>query len=382
MKIKYTCFLIFLLINFKLLAQETPVFEHYELNINSKKIKYSSIIDHIEIIRLEETENSLISYVSMFLELPKGFAIPNKDHKKIFLFNNEGKYLSSVNREGAGPTYYTGFSSVWLKNNTIEFFNSGKRELFSFGLNGEYLNHKQVNVDKSIRLGEMTMLGDGYVVSTIESISLDGKVESAGYSLIFLDKDLNVTGQKLETKSPPPFPSAESPSLIREGNEILFKKTLNDSLYYISGNQVVPYLHLDFKNDWAWINKGKKLSLGEAFSMIKQGSKVYEIIPVVSSKTVAIEYVINKELKGFGLLNRNTEEFFTLKGNSGKLWFKPLQWKGDLLIASMPSYQLESFLKPLGQEQWTVKGDFGLEEILSAENPVLLKIKFKDKIGR
>ncbi|WP_157716087.1 hypothetical protein, partial [Roseivirga echinicomitans] len=81
-------------------------------------------------------------------------------------------------------------------------------------------------------------------------------------------------------------------------------------------------------------------------------------------------------------IDRETGDFFRFdlrKKDKEDYNLTFLTWEDDRLVSSIAAYDFEEFIDNLGKNQWTVAGGFDLEEIFQSENPVLLKIKFKDK---
>ena len=75
----------------------------------------------------------------------------------------------------------------------------------------------------------------------------------------------------------------------------------------------------------------------------------------------------------------NFTRFDTRKKNKEEYDIRFHEWEGNRLVGFIAAYDFEEFMENLNEGQWTVKGGFDLEGIFESENPILIKIKFKDR---
>ena len=98
--------LLFLLLSVSLKGQTPPKFEHFKIDVDAPRISFFDAIEHVEIIRFEETDHSLLPKIEWYFETPLGIAVPIAEINKpnsIPLFDPKGNYLGVIEKEGPGP---------------------------------------------------------------------------------------------------------------------------------------------------------------------------------------------------------------------------------------------------------------------------------------
>ncbi|WP_420386097.1 6-bladed beta-propeller [Roseivirga sp.] len=355
-------------------------FEHYEIDIHGDRKNFFELIDHIEIIPLEETDQTLLSFFEFYLPIEKGFILGSKGDKKFYFFDKSGNYSFHIKNNEQGDKGFSGFSSAWIKDNILEFLSSDDRKLFRYDLMGHFLESIDLKIDKNIRLGEMYSFEDGYIVTTIENLSIEkgGMVPSpAGYAVVYLDNQLNTINYGHKDNTLPPFPIANVPRLLIDKNKLLYKEILNDSVFAINENGVLPYLKFDFGKDWAWIHPKHTEHLGAAFSTVSRGQFVNDFRPLFSQDFIFLKYLINSKTYHFGIISRQTQSFLNVRDNIKEIGFEPLAVHEGKLVASLQSYSLEKFLKRIDSNRITIRGNKTIGQLINTENPALLILDFK-----
>jgi len=357
-------------------AQITP-FEHYKIDIHSKRVNFFETIEHIEIIRLEETAKSLLPAVWWYLKTPNGIAIPVKKNNKVYLFDDNGDYKSSISNFGLGPDEYDNIGNVWFKDGQFELFTGRSRKLQFYTETGNYLKTIRAGFGKELWGGTMVPYGQGYLFQALDP----SPKSKADYSLIFTDSQLNITSRAMPAKNPRLFGVNLGKRFGVSGNNLLYKKMLTDSVYYIDNNRkLFPAFKFDFGENWAWSDPRSNTSLKNAMNVVVHGDKVYEVLPDIGEKYIVLTYYYELRKTGMGFVNRETGKFsrFDLRKKDKENYdIKFLQWEKDRLVTSIQAYDFEEFVENLHDDQFIIRGGFRLEDILSSENPVLMKIKFK-----
>ena len=91
-------------------------YDKAEKSIDLKNI-FSTV--SFQTIALETNANCLIGEVTKMVSRNDTIFIVDKISKSIFLFNDKGKFLSKICREGRGPQEYLNFSDVFIGDNHI-----------------------------------------------------------------------------------------------------------------------------------------------------------------------------------------------------------------------------------------------------------------------
>ncbi|WP_422356298.1 6-bladed beta-propeller [Roseivirga pacifica] len=358
-------------------AQENN-FQHYEIDIHGKRHDFFEFVEHVEIIPLEETEQSLLSRVEAYFPTPNGIGIIDRKNNQVQLFNKAGKYLNTINRLGEDPEEYRNLgSSVWVENNQIKLFSSLSRSVLTFNLQGTYLKTTPVNYPEEIWGGSLTPYNDGYVVQMLDR----SKVKRSSYELMFLDENFKDLSFASPRPNPHPFPVNMGNRFSYINQQLIWKKRLSDSIFVMKENQPIPMMRFDFGEDWTWSNPNARSKMKLAFHEIwREQAKVWEVLSKVNEQYVltTYKYTVTKDDKG--LIDRKSGKFYRLDarkedGENFNLYF--LEWENDRLTTSLQAYDIEEFLENLDDNQYTIAGGLKHEDFAFSENPVLLRIKFK-----
>ncbi|MFT6873551.1 MAG: hypothetical protein ACJAVN_002571, partial [Roseivirga sp.] len=122
------CFLI-LFISQNCISQTPPKFEHFEIDLDTKRENFFDAVAHIEIIRLEETKNSLLAPFRSYFDTPSGIGIVEKETNTIVLFDDKGNYKNVINRYGRGPEEYINITDAFFHEGKIKLFSAGSRNM-------------------------------------------------------------------------------------------------------------------------------------------------------------------------------------------------------------------------------------------------------------
>lgn len=375
---KVSLFLFALLFFHQLWPQTDPDFEHYQIDIHGERTNLFDVIEHVEIILLEETESSLLGRVEAYFPTPEGLGIIDRKNQKIQLFDKNGRYLYTINRFGEGPEEYRNLgSSVWAANNQIHLFSSQSRAILHFTLEGKYLKTTPVKYPKELWGGALIPYENGYIVQLLDR----PRRSKPSHHLMKLNENLKETGFIANKNNPHPFPANQGNRFSYLGQQLVWKKMISDSLFIITNNTVKPFMKFDFGDDWTWNDPNKTLNQKAAFDAIwKEDTKVWEVLSKVHENYVVLTYHYKIMENDKGLIARATGQFYRLDtrkddGENFDLYF--LQWEGDRITTSLQAYDVEEFLENMKPDQYTIAGGLKYNDFKYSENPVLLKIKFK-----
>ncbi|NVK85216.1 MAG: 6-bladed beta-propeller [Cytophagia bacterium] len=370
--------LLLLLISINLWSQTRHDFEHYQIDIHGERTNLFDVIEHVEIIPLEETESSLLGRVETYFPTPNGIGIIDKKNSKVQLFNNEGRYLSTINRSGDGPEEYRNLgSSVWAANDQIHLFSSQSRTILHFSLEGKYLKTTPVKYPKELSAGGLIPYENGYIVQLLDR-SITSK---SGHHLMFLNeqlKDIEYAKPKLD---PHPFPVNLSNRFSYLNKELIWKKLISDSIFIIEDKKAKPFIKFDFGEDWIWKDPKTTVDHNTAFDAIWDNeTSIWEVLSKVNEDYVILTYHYKILENDKGLIDRATGQFYRLDtrkadGENFDLYF--LQWEGDRITTSLQAYDVDEFLENLKPDQYSIAGGLKYDDFKYSENPVLLRIKFR-----
>lgn len=350
-------------------------FQSISLDLKAPSRRLSELVDKVEVVRLEETERSLLG-VAWDVKLEEGhFLIPSEDRQSLYVFNEVGRFINQFNRFGEGPEEYSSITSYWLKSDTLFLFDHLKQTLFGYGLDGDLLRSRKTDymANHAFEFDNRYWL----------DLSFREQSDSLAGQIVSLNSELVEPIYFLEPLGDIGFPTgAPVNSFASYGNSLLFHQLLSDSVYQIKDGRVEPYLHFDLGGEFLWSLPEIKSEASSPVSLIMSTEKVWLLIPRVAEEWIHIDYNI-----GFG--DGNEPEILHHRP-SGKSVLIDVQrsnqqpyemafneWYADRMLISMSSSDLGEFLKELDETQISFAEGSSLEGIRASENPVLMWVQFK-----
>ncbi|MGW8121276.1 6-bladed beta-propeller [Roseivirga echinicomitans] len=358
----------------KVAQQANNEFKVIPLTIESEKRKLSDLIESIEVLGLEETDEGLLSGVYNFSQANNRLVFPSGTKGDVFVYTDQGKFISTFNRQGDGPEEYGLLQSFWVKNDTLFVHDSQRGSVNQYDIDGKYLGQLKLNVKPT----HLYPYQDGYVGD------MSGKLinDSLKFNLVFYDEQLNVIGMENPYKDVIPFPIVTTlNSLAGYGNDLLYKEIFSDTVFIIEDDVVRPLLKIDFGGQYLWNNEKMRANGQMAMEGIQKGDKVWIFNPKVGESKIYLNFNTGFTEAVWLMIDRDSGEYVQIdvKKNAGENYtFSPIRWNGDVLLASLNSFDLAELIREIGAENTTFKQGSTLESIESSENPVLLWVKFKE----
>jgi hypothetical protein len=102
-------------------------------------------LDKCHFVKLETSDNCLIKSI-IKIELLKDTIVLLDDNKKIFVFDNDGKFLNQIGGIGAGPDEQLTITDFYLdwKLHRVNVFDLFKSTIFSYSINGNLIERIKV----------------------------------------------------------------------------------------------------------------------------------------------------------------------------------------------------------------------------------------------
>ena len=345
-------------------------FRSYKIDMDMSQTKLADLIDTIEVIRLEETSESLLGYASRLQEYSRGFVMASEKVGVLF-FNKEGDFMHGFNHKGSGPGEYADIYDFWIEGDTIAIFSKASQHIKQFDLKGNFIS--------SIRIPYYTHhvypIKNGFVYDLNYGVIED----SLKYRSVVVNSE-----HKLEKALLPfnAFPKmhyfSNSPSLKPYGNGATYLGVMSDSLYLVNNNQVKPLAHFDFGEKWYWTEEAK---MNPKMYMSSKGEKVDNINSYIGEGQIwlAATYIMT-DTQPF-LINRLTGAVVSIdlrNQDDGRYTISPIKWEGNSFFGSIQSNDLITLISELDQSRIKFRRGTTLEKIESSENPVLMWVKFKE----
>ncbi|MFT6873137.1 MAG: hypothetical protein ACJAVN_002153 [Roseivirga sp.] len=352
---------------------ELDVFQSYKIEINSPKVKLTNQIASVEIARLEETEESLLSDVREIFTYEDRLLFYYKGSGDIYIFDQSGNFKNRINRSGNGPEEYRQISDLWLESDTISIHIRGTQNLKKYDFQGNFI--------ESLRLPAMVdhlySYSNGYIFGT-NFVPLQ---DSIRYQWGIWDEDLSLSRGFL------PYDESWINELVMYysintihpyQDDRLLIRMHSDSVYLLRDDQLKPIVHFDFGEDWFWTDRG--IANEQDMTALETSDQAWENEINVGAKSIYLKSIIGFTAWEHFLINRQNGKVNHLdmtKGPEELFTLYTLRWKEGRLLCAMPSDEVVEFINQLGEENVQFKEGTSLDIIEASENPVLLWIKFK-----
>lgn len=358
------------------ISNQAESFKSIPIELNGPKARLSDLVEEVEIIRLEETDESLMGMVWDLSLEGDYIVIPTDDRRMLYIFNSKGDFVSQFDRHGDGPEEYNSVTSYWIKSDTLFLFDLYRKKLLEYSIQGDYLGETST----AYLANAMYELNDRYWLD----LSFRAQEDSTAGQLASVDKGLKNPEYHLGALGDIDFPmGAPLNSFSAYGNSLLYHQLLSDSVYQIKDGQVKPYLHFDLQGQFFWTSEDMKSTGESPINMIAQSDKVWLLIPRIDSEWIHLNFNVS-----FGdipapndlLYHRPSDNSIgidVLKRSGERFEISFSNWYDDRLLASVSSSDIGEFLEELDESQISYTEGGSLQLIESSENPALMLIRFK-----
>lgn len=345
-------------------------FRTYKVDALSQPSNIFDFIEEVEVMRLEETENSLLRFVTEAHVLGDQIVFRDMMKGDIYFFSNEGKFEKSINKKGNGPGEYSMIWDLWIDGETIMVFDNMGSSILGYSAEGDVVKSEKL----TYRGTHMYSSNSEYMLDMSAGLIED----TLQYNVLFLDENF----ERKAIASPfrrkePIFLSWGVNSFAPYNAHTLYHSVFSDTVFVLKNYETEPLFSIDFGDQWLWNNNEAYSSGEKARALFAQGNMIQAYLPAVSE-----EYVLFTTLKRNGLFKLNRvsgvyQRFDLKKRGEGTYGLNVLRWDGDRMIFSLPSTDVGLFLEELGERKSKFRTGTTLEKIESSENPVLMWVKFK-----
>ncbi len=355
-------------------SENADEFRTYSIDIDKSDVSFTELVDKVEIMYMEETEESLLSYVFRVSREGDKLIFPGGNKGDVYIYTSTGEFVNKFNRNGDGPGEYSSIQSTWVNGDSIIIYDNLKQVLHWYDYEGNEL--KNMNVPH--RATHVYPYHDGYAMDMTFS-RID---DSLRYKLLMTDQAFNSRQMLLPYEEDIPFPiSTNVNSFKKLEDKIIYKSVFADTTYLLESDGVRPFYAIDFGDRFLWNDESMYENGQAAMSAIPESGKVWIFNAVTGPDKIYMLY--NTSFTDFGsiLIDRKTGDYQKLnmyRTPEERYSLGAMRWEGDWLFCSIPSTGIEDFLGELDETQWSLKEGTTLEKIESSENPALIWIKFKE----
>ncbi len=233
------------------------------ININdAQTMNYQPLLDSINYIPLETTDQSLIGNIGKIYITPSNILIFDSKQTAILLFDKEGKFIRKIGQKGRGPEEYLFFNEIVFDKKT-EIIYAHERylnKMFKYNLKGELLEQ----IPSKFEFNSFCKAPEGYWL-----YSCFKENNPKGYNLMLVDEKM----QNLTTGFFPQnaaFVNATFNSTFSQDHSgtSYFVYPTSNIIYKLDTEKPVPYFQINFGEKNMPYEKIKELSSSEEYDKL------------------------------------------------------------------------------------------------------------------
>jgi len=366
-----------------------------DININ-QELRLSEIADSVEVIPLEQTDESNIAMVERIISYKNKYYVMSSitfSNGQVLIFDEQGNFIQKLDKRGGGPGEYADLQDIAIDSRNDELiFMTQPQGIFKYDLEGNFLSKVKGGYGMNVAVDSE---GNYYKTNSCYPESPD--------RLLMVNEDDSIPFGRIEADY---FVMVNHYSFANEfdshNGRVYYSYPQCDTIYDVTGGKFLPVWYINYNGKNLPIDKifAKNRAMEES-EEIKAGYpdyfrtdafRVTDDFLYVGSVDGAKHGVISlysfktgKVLSGHRLID---DLFFP----ENKYTFKPFRMPkavegNSLLWLVEPKWLLngyEYYKKNLSPEKWAeyCKRHPQMTEACSKldeeSNPVLLKIKIKD----
>jgi hypothetical protein len=348
-------------------------FQSYSLDKGTPKVRFSQVIESIELVRLEETSNSLLSNFYGIEANTNHLVFTSGKELDVFVFSQNGDFGRKINRKGSGPEEYEDITDLWLAGDTLFIHSRDQKKVVRYDLEGNFI--------EADRLPNST----GHIYSYKRGYAMEMSYypinDTSFYRYAVFNQQLEPVAMYLPVEKLIPKGldfSNNSISTYKEG--LLFHRMMNDTVYYLRDEKFTPLVHFDFGEYWYW--KEAREVNSDLMRLIQASEDIWSATMLMDDKYIWVFPVVGIGKKNASFLIERVTGLVRYvdmqKSSEGDYLGNALGWDNGKMIFIAQSTDLAELLSELSEDQINFRQGTTLEEIESSENPVLMWVKFNN----
>ena len=348
-------------------------FKTFKIDTEAKPVSIFELIEEVEIMRLEETEESLLSYIQNVYSVESRIIFPSGNDGSIYTYTKNGEFISKFSHVGDGPGEYEFIWSFWVNGDHIFVSDINRRSLISYDLEGNHL--------RSWKLPFYAKSFFTYDKGFVADLDYTAYQDSLQFNVLFLDENMEVKQMANPYSSPLILYVGSSVSSFQPyGKDLIYHGFKSDSVFLIENNEIRPLFKFDFGDEWLWTEETIKNN-PRTTGLIRETDLVWWADSYINEKWIYLSYKTSFKDVFRVLIDRNSGVQRAVKVNKNtatKYAMTPIKWEEDRFMVSLQSPDVRGYINDLGEEKVKFRQGTTLEEIESSENPVLMWVKFKE----
>lgn len=210
-----------------------------KLDNNARDLIDTTLFKSRKIIVLETINQSFISSITRILTFKDTLFIYDEKNQKVIVFNDSGKYISTIEKRGQGPAEYVQMTDVCFDKSTKQliFLCSVPHKLMYFDLRGKFIKEQPLDF-----LFSELKADKEYIY--LKKFSTNNNLPNL-YSIYVMNKKSQIITEKLPAIEEINTISAGGKELV-SGRDILYSRRFDNKVYQLKNGEVKPIYTLDF----------------------------------------------------------------------------------------------------------------------------------------
>ncbi|MGW8121277.1 6-bladed beta-propeller [Roseivirga echinicomitans] len=354
-------------------AMDLGAFKTFKIDTEAKPVSIFELIEEVEIMRLEETDESLLSHVQQVYSTEERIVFPSGNDGSIYSYTKNGEFINKFSHVGNGPGEYEFIWSFWVDGDRIFVSDINRRSLLSYDLEGEHL--------KSWRLPFYAKSFFTYDKGFVAGLDYTAFQDTLQFNVLFLNESMEVKKMANPYLYPLTLYVGSSVNSFQPyGKNLIYHGFKSDSVFLIENNKTRALFKFDFGEEWLWTEETLKNATNTT-DLIRQTNLVWWVDSYISEEWIYLSYKTSLKDVFTVLIDRNSGAQKAVKVNKNaatKYAMTPIKWEEGRFMVGLQSPDVRAFINDLGEEKVRFRQGTTLEEIESSENPVLMWVKFKD----
>lgn len=217
-------------------------FDKPTLIINTK-----DIIEYVRYVPLETNDDCLISSIEKIIIYQNYMYILDNFGKSVLVFDDQGKFISRIGREGKAPGEYINPINITIDENKqfLHVFDDRASKVLSYDLSGNYIKETKVG----FRFTAFKILNDSTYIVNTDTRTNGHNDFIKNFKLLSVDNNWEITARgNLYDASSCSNISFSRDGLYKYGNELLYQPTFSYFVYTIDGKRMIPKYEFDVGN--------------------------------------------------------------------------------------------------------------------------------------
>ena len=329
----------------------------------------SKDIEAFEFIQLESNSNCIIGEISKLLMHDEKYFIFDKITKSVFCFNNEGKFLYKVSKQGKGPGEYYMLKDINInrEEQCIELYDRGKKEILSFSFQGNFKSKR--NID---------MYFDSFINFENSTYVFQKASDNPEHFNYYLVDDGKIKEKYVQCKS---FDNTNIKNQISKNmNRIFMAHGCSNVIYTLIGKDIKPKYFIDFgeENLPSEILYKQKIGVEEFLKLLLKNYSMIIMNFYEDNNFLTFSYTKKKKL--FWVIKDFTKN--TIKNGNilffGTTIMPPLYKYEDTFYSIIDLNYVD--LDEIGENSSKIEKDFlqrNMKYVSTNMNPVIFKFSLK-----